>query len=119
MRRALHDSAADVVRQDELVRLLGSAFNRRTLIPCRNRVLLRRIERFDGTPDLVYTVGKKVSNQKVGDGAGELGVALHESAEAEAVVVLAHEAAHTIDPLIEPRSPVTKLRGRRVVLREP
>src|SRR6266508_3700304 len=106
------------LRQYELVGLLRRGILRRPGVPGRNRSLLRRIQRLHRLPHFVYAVGEKIADQQIGDRALELGIVADEVAEAEAVVVLADEAAHAVDTFVERRPPLTELCGRRVVLRQ-
>ena len=88
-------------------------------VPARDRLLARLVERLHRLPDLVDLVGEEVADQEVGDLAAQLREALDELAEAEAVVVLAHQAAHAVDALVEGRAPLAELGRRGVALREP
>ena len=61
---------------------------------------------------------EEIADQQIGDGVAQIGVVANEVAEAEPVVVLAHEPAHPVDALIEPVAPRAKLRGDGVALRQ-
>src|SRR3989449_1277513 len=106
------------IGQHQLVRLLRRGVLRRAGVPRRNRRLTGRIQRFHRLPHCVDAIGEEIADQEIRDGALQTGIVADEVAEAEAVVVLAHETPHAIDTLVEHGSPLAELRGRGVVLRK-
>src|SRR5262245_14243950 len=98
------------LRQIQLVGLAGRELCRRAFVPARNRVLARRVQRFHRLPDFVDAVVEQIPDEQIGHGAAKVGVVLHEVAEAEPIVILAHETAHPIDAGVEGRSPFAELR---------
>ena len=74
----------------------------------RDRLLARRVERLHRPPDLVHAVGEQVADQQVGDRALQVREVFDEPAEAEAVVVLAHQPAHAVHALVERRRPTCR-----------
>src|SRR6185503_14620267 len=94
------------LRQHQLVVLVDGLVHRRARIPLRDRLLAGLVERLHRRPHHVDLVGEEVADQEIGDLALQVREALHELAEAEAVVVLAHEPAHAVDALVEGRPPL-------------
>ena len=77
------------------------------------------VERLQRPPHLVHPVVEQVADQQVGERALQVRVVLHDVAEAESVVVLAHQPPHAIHALVEQRAPLAELRGGRVARRQP
>src|SRR5438094_3812081 len=101
-------------RQNELVRFFRRRIDRHAGIPRWNRCLARRTDRLHRLPDLVDSIGEQIADQDVGQRTLQLRIRADERAEAEAAVVLAHEAPHAVDPLVEQRPPLAELRAGRV-----
>src|SRR5688572_15177438 len=111
-------SGPAALREHQLVDLVRSVILRRAGEPRRNRLLTWRIERLHRLPHRVHLVLEQVADQQIGDGAPQVRIVLHERAKAETVVVLAHQAAHAIDALVETVAPLPELRAGGVALRE-
>src|SRR4030095_1890793 len=107
------------LRQRELVHFLWRQVLRRPRIPRRDWLSPRRIERLHWRPPPVDPIGEQIADQEIGDRALQIRVLAHELAEAEAVVVLADQSAHPIDPGIERRPPLAQLRGGGIAVPQP
>ena len=95
-----------------MLRLLG----RDAFSPGHQALLVGGVERLHRPPDLVDLVGEQIADQQIGDGVAQVGVVLDEVSEAEAVVVLADQAAHAVDALVEVVAPRAELGGAGVAL---
>src|SRR5438132_13291309 len=69
--------------------------------------------------DLVHTLLEQVADEQVRKVALELRVAADEAAEAEAVVVFAHQPPHALHAARERLTPLAELGFRQIVLLEP
>src|SRR4030095_1907344 len=98
------------VRQDKHVGLVVGLISARASVPCRNLRLARRVHRLERSPHLVHAVVKQIPNQQVSQRAAQVRILPHHVAEAEPGVVLADEAPHAIDALVEHRPPLAELR---------
>src|SRR6185436_2656313 len=74
------------LRQHQLVVLVDGLVHRRARVPLRDRLLAGLVERLHRRPHHVDLVGEEVADQEIGDLALQVREALHELAEAEAVV---------------------------------
>ena len=84
--------------------------------PGWDRRLAGVADRLQRSPDLVHAVGKQIADQQVSHFAFQVRIGLDEIAEAEPVVVFAHQPPHPIDAAIEqlrPSGPVAPPTCRR------
>jgi len=58
----------------------------------------------------IHAIGEEIADQQIRHRAAEVRIFADEFAEAEPVVVLAHQTSHPIDALIEERAPLSELR---------
>src|SRR5262249_28205825 len=103
-------------RQLQLIRLLRSRLEWSSLVPRGNRTLVRWIERFHRLPHRIHPVSEEIADQQICDRTLKARIGLDERSEAETIVILTYEPAHTVDARVEFRAPFSELRRGRISL---